>query len=310
MAMPHCGMAANSTSGGEVTEREVIPRLAAHGIDAHLLRPVCPGLRWWNSPALFTRPLGACLRHHAPALIRLHSVRYTGLAALAARRLSGVAISAHFHHLDGDRLAWLDRFVLRRVDQVTTDSEFSQRQAARIGVKADVVRLGVDHRRFHPSPMPEGQIVLLVGGTKRRKNALFVRRLWPEILRRVPEATLLEVGQGSRVDDACMPSSYRVARVVAFPSLLEGFGLPVLEAMACGRPVVCSTAGALPELRASLTVRLDPERWVTAIVELLTDDVLWRQFAEANHAEAVRYDWDHTAADMAHLWRARARTGA
>lgn len=303
VAMPHCGLAANSTSGGEVVEREVLARIGVYGIDAHVLRPVCRGLRWWNSPALFEAPLRDCLINHAPALIRIHSPRSTGLAALAARWLTGVPITAHVHHLDSDRLAWLDRLVLRHADHVTTASEFSRQQIAALGVAAQVVRLGVDHQRFQPSPMPAGRVILLAGGTKARKNAAFVRRLWPELRRRVPEATLLQVGQGCRVDDAVMPGAYRAARAVAVPSLLEGFGLPVLEAMACGRPVVMSDRGALPEFGIPATP-LEADAWIDRLAALLTDDGRWHAEATRNTALAQAYSWEATARAWATQWQA------
>ena len=301
IAMPHCGMAANSTSGGEVVEREVLSRIGTYGIDAHVLRPVCRGLRWWNSPLLFAAPLRNCLMRHTPALIRAHSLRYTGLAALVARRVTGVKVAAHFHHLEQDRLAWLDRFVLRQADQIITDSAFSQRQVAYLGVKAEIVPLGVDHERFRPSPMPSGRVVLLLGGTKRRKNAAFVRALWPEVVRWVPDARLVEAGQGTRLSDQAMTALYHRARVVAFPSLLEGFGLPVLEAMACGRPVVVSNCGALPEFNAT-TRYLQPDLWVEALVHLLTDDRHWQDCVEDGRWVAAGYSWDATAKALAEAW--------
>ena len=171
-------------------------------------------------------------------------------------------------------------------------------------MKAQVIRLGVDHARFPVRPMPAGQIVLLVGGTKPRKNVGFVKALWPTVLARVPDAQFLEVGQGVAVDDAAMAAYYALARVVAFPSRLEGFGLPVLEAMASGRPVVCSNLTALSEFGARATVALRPQLWVFWLVEYLTNDRRWREDAEWNAAEAEKYSWERTTQEMAAAWRA------
>ena len=303
VAMPHCGMNANSTSGGEVVEREVISRLPAVGIEPHVIAAPWRGLRWWNSLFYFAPALRRCVREHRPALIRAHSLRYTGIPAIIAARLSGIPVTVHFHHLEQDRLSWLDRWVLRHADRVTTDSLFSQHQARQLGVTAQVIRLGVDHQRFPPRPMPAGRLVLLVGGNKPRKNVEFVQALWPQVLRRVSDTEFLEVGQGVAVDDEAMATCYHRARLVAFPSVLEGFGLPVLEAMASARPLVCSDRTALPEFGAVSTLALRPSLWVDWIVEYLTNDRRWREAAESNAAKAWGYSWERTAREMATAWR-------
>ena len=304
VAMPHCGLKSDSTSGGEVVERELMPYWPAVGVDAHVLRPSWRGLRWWNSPAWFAAPLWRCLRTHHPPVIRVHSLRYTGLAAILGGRLMGTRVTAHFHHLERDRLSWLDRWVLRSAAQVITDSVFSQKQARAIGVEAQVIRLGVDHGRFQPTPRPRGCVALLVGGTKQRKHTAFVRALWPEVQAAVPNARLIEIGAGHAVSDAQMPGLYRDARVVLMPSLLEGFGLPVLEAMASGRPVLCSDRAALPELDATTTLPLDSALWVYWLIEYLTNEPRWQAAAEWNINRAQAYSWGSTAAELALAWRA------
>ena len=298
VAMPHCGMAPNSSSGGEVVERELLPRLVPLGIESHVLAPRWPGLRWWNSIVWFRHELGRCLALHAPATIRAHSLRYTGPAAILAGRRGGLPVWAHFHHLERDRLAWLDRWVLRRAALITTDSEFSKAQVQSAAVR--VIRLGVDHARFRPVPMPAGRLVLAFGGDKPRKNIGFLEALWPAVQRHVPDVSLWVVGPGfAHPSDDEVVALYRIARVVVMPSRLEGFGLPILEAMATGRPVVCSDQGALPEFGALSTVALDPHRWVEWIVRYLTDDACWRAAAEGNYAQSLAYSWERTAWEMA-----------
>ena len=306
VAMPHCGMAPHSSSGGEVVERELLPRLPAYSIEPHVLGPRWPGLRWWNSPVWFHTELTRCLALHAPTAIRAHSLRYAGPAAILAGRRAGLPVWAHFHHLERDRLSWLDRWVLRRAALVTTDSEFSKAQARQEGLNQKqsmavrVIRLGVDHARFRPLPMPAGRLVLAFGGNKPRKNVRWLVDLWPEVTRRVPDARLCIVGPGAvRPSDDAVVQLYRLARLVVMPSRLEGFGLPILEAMATGRPVVCSNQGALPEFGALSTVALDPARWVEWIVRYLTDDACWRAAAEGNHARSLAYSWERTARETA-----------
>lgn len=304
VAMPHCGLAADSTSGGEVVEREVLSRLGAHGIDPHILRPSWRGLRWWNSPLYFGEEMWRCWRDHRPALIRAHSLRYAGPAAIWMRRRTGLPLVAHFHHLDDDHLAWLDRWVLRQANLVTTDSMYSRNQAEAIGVAAAVIPLGATPRP-EAAAMPAGRMVLAFGGDKPRKNLPFLLHLWPQVVREVWDACLVVVGPGHWLPrtDGQIADLYQRARVVAMPSLLEGFGLPVLEAMAAGRPVVCSDRGALPELGAESTVALEPVRWVEALIRFLTDDHAWHQAAHSNHVRSRRFSWDQTAALTAQAFR-------
>ena len=304
VAMPHCGLAPHSTSGGEVVERELLSRIVAHGVDPHVLRPSWQGLRWWNSPVWFSREMFRCWREHAPRLIRAHSLRYAGPAAVSMKRRTGLPLVAHFHHLEDDHLSWLDRWVLRQADLVITDSEYSRGQAESIGIQAMAIPLGVTHSA-ELTTMPAGRIVLAFGGNKPRKNLPFLLRLWPTVSRRVRDACLVVVGPGHWLPrtDQDIAALYRRARVVAMPSLLEGFGLPVLEAMAAGRPVVCSDRGALPELHAESIVPLTPSAWVEVLIRYLTDDPAWYQAARANHFRSRAYSWDRTAALTADIFK-------
>jgi len=95
---------------------------------------------------------------------------------------------------------------------------------------------------------------------------------------------------------------YRRARVVAVPSLYEGFGLPVLEAMACGTAVVCSTAASLPEVAGAAAVMVDarePRPLAQTLEQVLDDDDLRVSLVERGIAQASRFPW--AAAAEAHV---------
>ncbi|MFH1681557.1 MAG: glycosyltransferase [Candidatus Eisenbacteria bacterium] len=96
------------------------------------------------------------------------------------------------------------------------------------------------------------------------------------------------------VPDSFLPALYGGARVFVFPSLYEGFGLPPLEAMACGVPVVVSDTPALTEVVGSAGLRVDPER-VESITEgiarLLGDPALHRRYAEEGLRHSRRFSW-------------------
>ena len=100
------------------------------------------------------------------------------------------------------------------------------------------------------------------------------------------------------VPDEHLPALLQAAEVFAFPSHFEGFGLPPLEAMACGVPVVCSNASSLPEVvgEAGLLVPPDDTRaWTETLDRLLTDQALQRELRGRGLARASHFTWDAAA---------------
>lgn len=109
-----------------------------------------------------------------------------------------------------------------------------------------------------------------------------------------------------------LPALYGGADLFVFPSLYEGFGLPVLEAMACGTPVVCSNRGALPELVAGAALVVNPYRprdLTEAMALVLDTPELREQLRRAGRERASQFTWEHTAADTLSLYRRVIQTG-
>lgn len=108
------------------------------------------------------------------------------------------------------------------------------------------------------------------------------------------------------VDEAELVSLYRAAALLAYPSLSEGFGLPVLEAMACGTPVVTSTVSSLPEVAGEAAVLVDPTDTAAVaagIRSVLEGRVLAAALREAGPAQAARFTWEGAAQRFAEaLW--------
>ena len=118
------------------------------------------------------------------------------------------------------------------------------------------------------------------------------------------DALTRRLGLGSRVRRLGhvareeMPLLYRCAKALAFPSLFEGFGLPILEAQACGTPVVCADATALPEVAGRGALLVDPasvDAWTDALARVLSDDALRRTLIKEGHANEARFTWERTA---------------
>lgn len=112
------------------------------------------------------------------------------------------------------------------------------------------------------------------------------------------------------VSDDDLPAVLSMATLFAFPSWYEGFGLPPLEAMACGVPVVASDRGSLREVlgnTACTVVPEDPEGIARALAALLDDELARRALAACGPAQAARFDWNRSAETLLDVYRRVAR---
>ncbi|MDQ1300444.1 MAG: hypothetical protein QG637_362 [Chloroflexota bacterium] len=108
------------------------------------------------------------------------------------------------------------------------------------------------------------------------------------------------------VPDADLPAIYAGAQALAFPSEFEGFGLPVLEAMACGAPVVCSTTSSLPEVAGDAALLVDPadtDALTAALRRVAADADLAAELARRGVAQAARFSWERAAAETLAVYR-------
>jgi len=178
------------------------------------------------------------------------------------------------NHLATDYMSFrMERWAARHSDVVIADCSDNARDVqGQYGLSASrvvTVPLGVGLERFRIA-RPEGPVVLFVGRIHHRKGLDHLVRAMPGVLSRVPGATLLVAGRGERerevralvrelglersvellghVPDDELPSLYARASVLAMPSLYEGFGLVMLEAMASAVPVVAFRTGAVADL--------------------------------------------------------------
>lgn len=164
--------------------------------------------------------------------------------------------------------------------------------------------------------LSDARFILLPRGLHFRKNADLVLDAWPAIKAEHPDVQLVVsshndatyVAKARALDDSTIITGfvsddflnalYRSAQIVWMPSRYEGFGLPVLEAMACETPVVASDATSLPEIAgdAALLAPVDnPDAHVDAIIGLLNDEVQRQHFAEAGLERAQTFTWSRAA---------------
>jgi glycosyltransferase involved in cell wall biosynthesis len=217
---------------------------------------------------------------------------------------------------------------LRRAARVITSTEFArERIAAHARVPAariDVVPLGIDPV-FAPGPVDEAALrdlgveqpyVLAVGTLQPRKNletalAAFERvddpalrlvvagsRGWSddELVQRVRASPAAErIVLTGRVSDEQLAALYRGADCLVYPSRYEGFGLPPLEAMACGTPVVAANATSLPEVLGDAALLVDPldaDALAAAIADARTRR---EELSEHGRAHATTFTWSRSA---------------
>jgi glycosyltransferase involved in cell wall biosynthesis len=114
------------------------------------------------------------------------------------------------------------------------------------------------------------------------------------------------------IPDAALPAFYSAAACLVYPSLFEGFGLPVLEAMACGTPVVCSSRSALPELVGDAGLLVDPENvdaLSQAMARILSDRDLREELGQRGLARSRQFSWAETARRTLAVYREAVREG-
>ncbi len=249
--------------------------------------------------------------------------------------LHDASFVSHPEWFDRKFALWYRLFVpvlLRRVAAVVTDSCFSMEQISRsfriAPEKIRVVACGVDAGAFHRRSSEEqsavrkkldieGDIVLTVGSLTRRKNLSRLFQAWRRGGFSSRGSALVVVGEAGKsfngagyrelpagvrlisgLADDELAALYSAALVSIFPSLEEGFGLPLLESMACGTPVLAARAGAYPEVMGEAGVFFDPldENSIEAGLCLLLEDPQRREaLAAAGLERSSRFDWETTA---------------
>jgi glycosyltransferase involved in cell wall biosynthesis len=151
---------------------------------------------------------------------------------------------------------------------------------------------------FRPTPPaePGRPYFLCVGASNPRKNLSVVQSAWQE-LRNKSDVDLMVAGAGEPIPDDALPALYSGAVALLYPSLYEGFGLPVLEAMQCGTMVIASKDPAVTEVAGGAAVQVeasDVRGWVAAMTAALSEEhrAAWR---ERGLARAAEFSWERTA---------------
>lgn len=279
----------------------------------------------------YTMPLAAAV----PVVTTLHDATFFTHPELH------LAVKARFFR------TWT-RISLRRAKRCVTPSAATRDELVRVaGARAervDVAHHGVDGRWFHVPAEAEraavrahlgvtGRYVAFLGTLEPRKNVASLIRGWVQAASGTDDPPALVLAGGRGWDDEIERAATEVppglqlvrpgylplemlagllgdAELVAYPSLGEGFGLPVLEAMACGAPVLTTRLLALPEVGGDAVAYTEPDPGsiATALRALLDDPARRARLRDAARARAAQFDW--RACARAHLASYAAAAGA
>lgn len=220
----------------------------------------------------------------------------------------------------------------RRAEVVICPSQFSADEvASEFGVANPVaIHNGVDRAFFDALPMAEAELaalgirppfVLHAGGCTDRKNLSGLADAWARVRGDRSDLTLVLLGPpdprrdhlfgplpgtvlAGRVPDETLRGLMAAAAVVVVPSLYEGFGLPALEGMAAGVPVVAARRSSLPEVcgDAALMVEPDGSSLAEGILAALDDGPATRDLIERGRLRAAGFTWEASALAHARLW--------
>jgi len=248
------------------------------------------------------------------------------------------------NHLDNWRYRWMLPVAARRANAVITVSQTSRRDLIHhLNLASNQVMVTAEgvNSIFRPTADTEERrrrlahygierpYILYLGGLNPRKNITRLLKAFSQVHARHPQTALVIGGkrqwQMAEIDtalnqpdlarqvlftgyvlEADLPALYSAAEVFVFPSLYEGFGLPPLEAMACGTPVVTSNIGSLLEVAgdAALTVNpYDVDELAQAIERGLTDQGLRADLQKRGILHAAKYQWNRTAQETFLIYR-------
>jgi len=287
-------------------EQQLLPRLAAHaGVELlHSLASTAPG---WGRFRRVVTIHDLAYRLVPEAHLGLLGLGMRVLIPLAARRSDRIIVDASSTREDLRRLLKISPTKVDVVPlgigtlgpaQPLPEPELR----ARLGAAGRPIVLSVSAKRPHKNLARLLGALALIPSTRR---PLLVLPGYPtpyqhELRRRAVE---LGVADDVRflgwVDPSELEGLYAAAACFLFPSLLEGFGLPILEAMARGVPVACSGRGALGEVAGDAALLFDPESEpaiAAAIARLLDDSVEAERLRVAGRERAARFSWAATAA--------------
>lgn len=280
---------------------------------------------WQDRPDLVHVQYTAPLACPVPVVVSVHDVSFLDHPEFFSRARA-------------TQLRWTVARTVRTAARILTPSEFSRRSIERVyGVSGNrvVVAPNAVSEAFRPVSLQHAAefvenrfgirtpFLLTVGDLQPRKNHLGLVRAFAELIREYPHLphrlALVgkETGHAAKirkaveregiadrvhftgfVSDDDLVQLYGACELFVFPSFYEGFGLPILEAMACGRAVACSNTSAMPEVANAAAILFDPysgREMMQAIRDLVLDAELRSRMERLGQQRAALFSWRHAA---------------
>lgn len=273
----------------------------------------------WHSPDFIPPQRGA--RRHVITVHDLNFLYYPHYLTADSRRYYA------------DQIGW----AVRHADAIAADSEHTRRDVIeRLGVAPDKVHtIPLAANPIYAQPIAADTIqaalkrhkltpgfILFVGTLEPRKNLPTLLRAYHRLRQSDPQAPPLvlvgrhgwlwqeslapinalglaaQVRHLTSIDNADLACLYHAAGLLALPSHYEGFGLPPLEAMHCGCPVICSRRASLPEVVGEAGILLEPDdeaAWADSLARLLADQAWRAELRARGFVQARRFTWARTA---------------
>lgn len=231
----------------------------------------------------------------------------------------------------------LETFWMTKYDRIHTISRFSMQEITDLfpATKNKVIVSGIgcnyddfslrdgdySQEKLIERYQLHGEFILFVGTLEPRKNLVFLLDTLCLLKKKIPDIRLVIAGRFAwgadilfksvkerqldenviflgAVPDQDLPRLYSLASIFVFPSLYEGFGLPVVEAMAAGTPVIASQAASIPEAAGDAAILLPPdnaEMWSDALYSLLNDTDLRKEMVKKGYQQARKFNWHDVA---------------
>jgi len=224
---------------------------------------------------------------------------------------------------------------LKKANRIIAISEFTKKEIIKIaGIredKIDVVYQGIDHLKYYPMDKEkckerfslniDDKYILVVASNEENKRMDLTKKVFDEIRKQRKDIKMLKVGYGETLEgeeiinpgwvpESEMPALFNAADVYLHTSEYEGFGLPVLEAMACGVPVVVTNKASIPEVvgNAGEMVNLDSEDCVEQFVEKILENIDKGKDEKAIK-QSKKFSWERTAKETIKVYDTMMRKG-